>query len=131
MKRRKKLRLLAKAFKSAGADKILSGYLAFFFAAAIPIWLIEPSVKTYGDSLWFCFAAATTTGFGDFTAGAVAIFTAVITGFFMDLAKLKKNESVRAFMDDLEHLPELSREELQAISDRVREFDKNNGKPNK
>ena len=142
MLRKKQVRrMLRNAFKTAGADKIISGYLIWFFAAAVPIWIWEPQINTYADSLWFCFASATSIGYGDFAAvtvvgriitvllsvysiAVIAIFTAVITSFFSDLARFRANDSAREFMDELEHLPELSKEELEDLSRRVKEFQK-------
>ncbi len=139
MKKRKVFRMLLKSFKTAGADKIIGGYLIWFFASAIPVWLIEPNIKSYGDSLWFCFASATSIGYGDYVAvtivgriitviltvysiAVIAIFTAVITSFFTDISRFRASESSRKFLDDLEHLPELSKEELEELSKRVRDF---------
>lgn len=96
MRKRQTLRLLRRTFKIAGADKIIGGYLVSFFILAIPVWLVEPNIKSYFDSLWFCFASATSIGYGDLTAvtllgriatvvlsvysiAVIAIFTAVIT----------------------------------------------------
>ena len=141
MKKGQTRRMLRKAFATAGADKIIGIYLISFFIAAIPIWLIEPHINSYADSLWFCFASATTIGFGDcvavtlvgriitvilsiYSVAVIAIFTAVITSFFMDVARLRANESARAFIDELEHLPELSKEELENLSQRVKDFQK-------
>ena len=135
MKKRKMSRMLRKAFKTAGADKIIGAYLIVFFLAAIPIWLI--------DSLWFCFASATSIGYGDLTSvtvlgriitvflsiysiAVIAIVTAVITSFFTDVARFRASDSAREFVDELEHLPELSKEELEDLSRRVKEFHKNN-----
>ena len=143
MKKRRTWRLLRQAFKAAGADKILGGYLIWFFVSAIPIWIWEPNIHTYADSLWFCFASATSIGYGDFAAvtlvgriitvvltvysiAVIAIFTAVITSFFMDVARFRANDSAHKFIDDLEHLPDLSKEELEALSQRVKNFQKKN-----
>ena len=142
-KRRRTLRLLKDAFKTAGADKIFSGYILWFFISAVPIWLWEPNINTYQDSLWFCFASATTMGYGDVSAvtllgriitvflsiysiGVVAIFTAVVASFFTDIARLKASDSAREFSDDLEHLSELSKEELEQLSQRIKEYQKKN-----
>lgn len=139
MRKRQTRRLLKKAFQTAGADKIIGGYLLWFFLSAIPIWILEPNIHSYADSLWFCFASATSIGYGDLAAvtplgriitvvlavysiGVIAIFTAVITSFFTDLARVKSQDSARAFLDDLEHLPELSKEELENLSQRVKNF---------
>lgn len=42
----------------------------------------------------------------------------------MDLARFRARESARKFIDDLEHLPELSKEELEELSQRVKDFQK-------
>lgn len=98
MNRRKGRKMLRQAFKLAGVDKIFKGYLLYFIVVAIVIWIVEPSINRFGDSLWYCFAVATTVGFGDFAAttilgriitiilsiyslGVVALFTAIITSF--------------------------------------------------
>ena len=128
-----------KAFKSVGADKVMLIYIIWFFVAAVPIWLVEPNIKTYGDSLWFCFASATSIGYGDIAAvtvvgriiaviltvysvGVIAIFTAVVVGFFNDIAKARTEGSLQEFVDDLEHLPDLTKEELEELSDRAKAF---------
>ena len=135
--------MLFQAFKTGGADKILSGYLVWFFVAAIPIWIWEPGIHSYVDSLWYCFASSTSIGYGDFAAvtlvgriitvllsiysiAVIAVFTAVITSFFLDVSRFKANDSARKFLDDLEHLPDLSKEELEELSQRVRNFQKKN-----
>lgn len=139
--KQKRRRLLKQAFKTTGATTIFLSFLGFFLISALVIMLIEPTIHTYFDSLWYCFVAISTIGFGDITAtvpvtriltvllwiyaaAVIAIFTAVITSFFMDAAKLRSKESARAFLDELEHLPELSREELADLSERVKNFNR-------
>ena len=138
---RKSRRLLRSLFKVMGADKVFISYFIFFFISATVIWIFEPHINKLGDSLWYCFVASTTIGFGDYTAvtivgriftvirsiyslGVVAIFTAVITSYFMESSKLKANENVRKFIDDLEHLDELSKEELKELSNKVKKINK-------
>ena len=139
--KQKRRRLLKQAFNTTGATRIFIIFLIFFLLSALIIMLVEPTIHTYFDSLWYCFVAISTIGFGDLTAtvpvtrilmvllwiyaaGVIAIFTAVITSFFMDAAKLRTNESARAFLDELERLPELSKEELENLSERVKKFNK-------
>ena len=91
------------------------------------------------DSIWFCFATSTTIGYGDIVAvsfigrilsiflsiysiAVVAIFTAVITSFFMEQAKIRAKENARKFIDDLQHLDELSKEELKELSKKIKHF---------
>jgi len=117
----------------------MCAYLVFFVVVAAILRYVEPAINTFSDSLWYCFAVATTVGFGDIAAvshlgrimtailsiysiGVVAIFTAVITSFFMDVAKSHAEDSAKEFMDELERLPELSKEELKELSERVKHF---------
>ena len=139
MNRRKNLRLLRQAFRIAGTDKVLSAYVGLFIIAALLIWRLEPAVTRLSDGLWYCFAVATTIGFGDYAAetglgriisvilsiystGVVAILTAVLTSYFLDLAKAKASDSAKEFLDELERLPELSEDELRSLSERVKLF---------
>ncbi len=134
-----RLHLLRQAFRIAGADKILGCFFVVFLLIAALIWLVEPNVTTYPDAIWFCFASATTIGYGDVTAvtllgriltiilsiyavAATAIFTAVITSFFLDYAKKNAQESAQHFFKQLEHLTELSPPELEALSKQVRQW---------
>ena len=140
MKKRRR-RLLLQTFRDTGVDKILGSFFIFFLFAALIVWIFEPTINNYFDSLWYCFVAVATIGFGDvsattliprlvtvilwlYAAVVLAIFTAVLTSFFMDAAKLKANESVQEFLSELERLPELSKEELDELSKRVKTFKK-------
>lgn len=138
---RKTRKILRSLFKVTGADKIFLSYLLFFIIAAIIILIFEPNINRLIDSIWYCFVAASTIGFGDYVAvsligrittiilsiyslGVVTIFTAVITSYFMESSKLKAKVNVRHFLDDLEHLDKLSKEELKELSSRVKKFNK-------
>ena len=132
-------RLLRQAFKIAGADKIFAAYFVFFIVCALAVWVLDPNISRFSDSLWYCFATATTIGFGDITVtahlsrilsvllsvysiGVIAVFTAVITSFFLDEAKSRAADSAKAFLADMERLPEMSREELEDLAERARRF---------
>ena len=125
--------------RDTGASKIWLGFLVLFFASALVIWLIEPEMKTYWDALWYCYSVVTTIGFGDIIAQhvvsralsvvlsitailVIALVTGVIVNFYTEVTSLKNKETVVAFMDSLERLPELSHDELVEISERVKKF---------
>ena len=133
------LRMLWRIAKNAGADKALKGYGGFFLLIALLIWLLDPAVPTFRDSLWYCFVAGTTIGFGDIAAVSplgrmltilvsiysiimVAIATAVITNFYLEATRIQAGDSAHRFLDKLEHLPELSREELEELSEQAKRF---------
>ena len=59
-----------------------------------------------------------------FSVAVMAIVTALITSYYMEQANLRAKESARKFIDDLQHLDELSKEELRELSEKVKRFDK-------
>ncbi len=135
--RMRRWRMMRLIIKNTYADKILYQFLVGYFVSAFFIWRIEPDIHSYQDGLWYLFAAATTVGFGDFAAVTVpgriltayvavsgilivAIVPAVIINYYQEVIQLRQKETVTDFLDQLEHLPELSKEELTEISERVK-----------
>ncbi|WP_298482592.1 potassium channel family protein [uncultured Ruminococcus sp.] len=133
----KKLRLLKGVLKRTKANQIIISYLLFFFADALILWLIEPSIETYGDSLWYCFTVFSTIGFGDIIATTfigriltvflsvltifvVAIVTGVVVAFNNDVVSMQYKASKAAALDKLENLDKLSKEELQSLSSQIK-----------
>ena len=125
--------------KRTRADHILLGFVLFLLADAAVIRLVEPDIHRYGDALWYCYAVISTAGFGDivtvtligkicsvlltiYTIFVVAIVTGVVVNFYTQLVEMQQKETLAMFMDKLERLPELSKEELEHISQKVRKF---------
>ena len=46
----------------------------------------------------------------------------VVVNFYTQMVEMQRKETLAMFMDQLERLPELSREELENISRKVRQF---------
>ena len=101
------------------------------------VLMVEPSINTYYDALWYAFVSCTTIGFGDFAAVTmigrvatvflylytvliIALITSVFTQFFIEIAKAKRDDSVALLQHDLEHLSELPKERLEEISEKIR-----------
>ena len=135
----KNFRVLRRIMKETHATKVWYSFLIFFFICAVLIWLREPDIETYGQALWYCYAVVTTIGFGDLTvhsfiskiisvalsiyaAGVIAIMTAVVVNYFNHLVELRRKESLTALIEKLKVLPELPKEELEDISERVRKL---------
>lgn len=135
----KRIRILRDVLRQTGASKIWTCFLVQFLITAGIIWLREPEIHSYGDALWYCYAVVTTIGFGDVVAQCllsrilsvllsvsavivIAIITGVIVNYFMQVSELHRKGTLAAFIDKLEHLPELSPEELQELSEKVRNF---------
>lgn len=137
----KKTRLIKIVLKRTGAFKFLTTYIIIFAGVSIGVWIVEPNIKTLIDSVWYCFSVATTIGFGDITAVTIlgrsmsiflsicsiliiAVVPGIITSYYIESTKLKEQESIAKFLDDLEHLPELSKEDLQSLSEKVKKFNR-------
>lgn len=135
----RRLKVLAGILKRTQADKILVGFIVFLFAVAAVIELAEPDINRYGDALWYCYAVISTAGFGDVVAvtfiGKIcsvlltvyaifvtAIVTGVVVNFYTQMVEMQRKETLAMFMDQLERLPELSKEELESISQKVRKL---------
>ena len=135
----KKLKLLWMILKRTKATQILSGYIVFLFVSAAIIQLVEPDINRYGDALWYCYAVLSTAGFGDivamtfvgklvsvlvtiYTIFVVAIVTGVVVNYYGQIVEMQRRETAMMFLDKLERLPELSKEELEDISKRVKKF---------
>ena len=139
----KKLKLLWMILKRTKATQILSGYIVFLFVSAAIIQLVEPDINHYGDALWYCYAVLSTAGFGDivaitfigklvsvlvtiYTIFVVAIVTGVVVNYYGQIVEMQRRETAMMFLDKLERLPELSKEELEDISKRVKNFTQRN-----
>ncbi len=135
----RKLHVLIKILKTTNADKIITGFIGFTFIMAFIIMMVEPNITNYGDALWLCYAALTTIGFGDVTAVtfvgriccvlisiyalfALAIATGVVVTYYNNIIKIKHQDTINAFVDKLERLPELSKEELDELSKKIKVF---------
>lgn len=135
----KKARVFWKIMKYTKADKIISGYLLFFAAVAFVIWLFEPGIHKFWDSLWYCFVTSTTIGFGDFVAVTIvgriasvalsiysiiviALVPGIVVSYFLEYTKVRTDESILLITDKLENLDKLSKEELKELSLKIKKF---------
>lgn len=125
--------------KHTGTLIIYVNFLWFLCGASAILAVVEPGIETFRDGLWYCFVAATTIGFGDIcvvttigriTTVAVGLYgilmTAMVPGvvvsYYMEYLKIREKETISAFLEQLERLPELSREELEELSERAKKF---------
>ena len=135
----KSFRIFKRLLRTTGAHKIWIGFVAFVLVCSAVVWLAEPGIDSFGDGFWYCYAVVTTVGFGDVVATTtvvrvlsilmsiyavvvIAIITGIVVSLYNQITELKQKDSLAAFLDKAERLPELSREELQEIADKVKEF---------
>ena len=137
----KNVRLFWSIVKRCRFEKILFGFLISYFVVAAIMLFVEPGIDRYGEALWYVFVSCTTIGFGDFTCTSLpgrllsvmlsvysVIFLALVTGavvsYCSERMHARRDASVAEFIDQLEHLPELSHDELVALSEKVKEFER-------
>lgn len=127
--------------KRTGTLQIFMGFLVFLCAASVVLAFVEPDIHTFREGLWYCFVSATTIGFGDICAvtaiGRVvtvmvglygilmtAMVPGVVVSYYMEYLRARERETISVFLEKLERLPELSKEELSDLSEKIREFSK-------
>lgn len=135
----KQLKRYYRILKQTGTLKIFMSFLVFLCGAAVILDIVEPDINTFGDGLWYCFVATTTIGFGDICAvtriGRIvtvivsfygilmtAMVSGVVVNYYMEYLKHREKETISVFLEQLERLPELSKEELEELSERIRKF---------
>lgn len=133
----KNIRMLWSVIKRVKFDGILTGFLVWYVAASVIILLVEPGINRLGDALWYLFVACTSIGFGDLVAVTfvgrlltvittvyeiviVAMFSGVVVSYYLEVVHRREQESVTMFLDKMEHLTELSPEELKQVEDKVK-----------
>lgn len=132
-----RIKLAYNILRKMNVDKIILSFIVFLIISSFVLVRIEPEINNICEGMWYCFISFTTIGFGDIVAVTtigkiitvlvalygivlVALITGVLVNYYQEINKIKMNESVEIFMDKLERLPELSKEELKEISDKVK-----------
>ena len=133
----KKFRIFWNVVKRSQLDKAVVGFLILFLAGSFLILAKEPGIESFGDAMWLLFVSCTTIGYGDLTVVTVAgrimvvvttiyqlvlfaLLTGVIIGHYQEVMHYRTEEVVKNFLDKMEHLTELSREELEEIQEKVK-----------
>lgn len=135
----KKLKLLLMVLKRIKADKILIGFVFYIVLSSILFAVFEPGITSFMSGLWYSYSVISTVGFGDIVAVTfigkilsvlltmysiivIAIITGVVVNFYTEINKFQRKETLAVFMDKLERLPELSEEELEEISKKIKDL---------
>lgn len=135
----KKMRLFWSIVKRCQGEKIAIGFVASIFVAALIILLREPGIQTYGNALWYTFVASTTIGFGDIVVTTlvgklitvylilyemlvVAMLSGVVVSHYIEVIQRREKYTATVFMDKLEHLSELSPEEISEMQEKIKKL---------
>ncbi len=136
-----RFRAIGPVIKAAGLVRWAIVFAVLFLIASLVVAANEPDVGGFENAAWLMFQVATTIGFGDFTCTSLpgrllsvmlsvysVIFLALVTGavvsYCSERMHARRDASVAEFIDQLEHLPELSHDELVALSEKVKEFER-------
>ena len=120
-------------FETLGIYRLVSFLFAFV------IYRHEAVFESFGSALWYCFELVTTIGFGEqvavtrlgrflsillsvYSIGMIAIITSTVVTYHQIKIKTQANDTLILFMDKLERLPELNKEELEEISDKIKQL---------
>lgn len=135
----KKIRILRMVLHKTKADRLVLGFVVFLLVVSGILWAVEPGMTTYREALWYCYAIISTSGFGDFVAVTfvgrvcsilvtiyaifvIGIVTGVVVSYFQQAVQVQFEDSKMAFLDKLERLPELSKEELEEMAAKARKL---------
>lgn len=135
------LRTLAEVVKHAGLGPLSLLFLCIYLLCSAIVWFADPTGKSFGDAMWFCFQVVTTIGFGDISVDAgiargvtivlsifsifyIALITGVVVSYTTERMHLRQEDTLARFVNNLEHLDSMSKEELASLSENVREWRK-------
>ena len=130
-------RVIGLVIRASGLGPWTVIFAVLFLASSVIVSMFEPEVGGIGNSMWLMFQVVTTIGLGDFTATSfvgraaavvlsvysvffLALITGVVVSFCSERMRARRGESIAHFLDQLEHLPELSTEELTELSEKVK-----------
>lgn len=141
LRKKNNSKILSTVLRRTHFFETLFVYLMVFFIVALVIYRLENIFDSYGQSLWYCFELVTTVGFGDnvvitkagrilsiglsaYSIGMIAIITSTVVTYHQIKIKTQDNDILTMFMDKLERLPELDKEELIAMSERIKKLNR-------
>ena len=135
-----KFRTIWPVIRAAGLVPWTGLFAVLFLAASVIVAAFEPAIGSFTNAAWLMFQVVTTIGLGDFTCTSLvgrgaaivlsvysvfflALITGVVVSYCGERMRARRDESIAHFIDQLEHLPELSHDELAALSEKVKKFD--------
>ncbi len=131
-------KILWKILRTINLDKIVYLFVFMTLIFSYLFKLIEPNINTYFDGIWYSFSLITSVGFGDIFAVTflgrilsiilgiyalilIALIPGILVSYYVEFSKINAKETASVFLDKLERLPDLSKDELEEISKRVKE----------
>lgn len=116
------------ALKSTNLFKIFIVFVAVYWIVAYLIFCIDPAFNSFGTAIWYCFELISTivkilsACLSLFSIAVIAIVTITIVNYYHIALRRHEDAEMILMMKKLEHLHELSNEELKAISRQFQEW---------
>ncbi len=132
----KNIDLFAIILRQTKTVRFLVSFVVVFTILSLLIMAVDPNINTLSDAIWFGFMVVTTIGFGDLTVAsllgrlltvmlglygilAIGFITGVGASWLFEKVKENGSGSVTSMVYQLEHLDQLSDEQIQSLSDKV------------
>ena len=132
-------RAILPVIRAAGLGPWVIAFIVLFIVSSLVVAEVEPHIQGFENAAWLMFQVISTIGLGDYTcttdigramaillSGYSILFLALITGVMVSYCnermRFQRDTSIAHFIDQLEHLPELSPEELTALSEKIKRF---------
>ena len=122
-----RLNVVSRIIKKSMVYEIILALLILVILCSIYFTIVEPSMTSYVDSLWYSFAVITTIGFGDVTVSTtlgrilsvilgisgivvVALFTSIIVNFYNEMNKKRDEAEIRRVIKKIDELERIEKE---------------------
>ena len=132
-------RAVLPVIRAAGLGPWAIAFVVLFIVASLVVAEVEPHIDGFGNATWLMFQVVSTIGLGDYTCATsigramamllsaysilfLALITGVMVSYCNERMRFQRDTSIAHFIDQLEHLPELSPEELAALSEKIKRF---------
>lgn len=122
-----KMNTVSKIIEKSMAREILLALMIVIILCSVYFTIVEQSISSYVDALWYSFAVITTIGFGDVSVtttlgrilsvilgicgiAAVALFTSLIVNFYNEMSKKREEKLLNKIIKEAKEIEKIEEE---------------------